>query len=303
MVPMLDGVVGRELQGLRGPQAVAVPPGVPAIDIGRDQVARLMRDAGIHGVLAAAQDGCSPPARTRERCRPPDLVERDFTADGSEPVVGHRPDLRPDVVRRWPTCASSSTCSPGRSSAGASRRTCGPTWSSTRSRWPAGHAARTSPGCVAHSDAGSQFTSMRFTERLAEIGARPSIGSVADSYDNALAETINGLLQDRAASAGPTAPPGTTSTSVELATLGWVHWHNPNASTATRRRPPAEFEAAFYAAQQADPDRGWKPIARASIKPRAIQPTGALPTAPMSRSCRGSTTTPVTPCRSPPTSP
>jgi len=50
-------------------------------------------------------------------------------------------------------------------------------------------------GLVAHSDAESQFTSVRFTERLAEIGARPSIGTVADSYDNALAETTNGLYK------------------------------------------------------------------------------------------------------------
>jgi transposase InsO family protein len=50
-------------------------------------------------------------------------------------------------------------------------------------------------GLVAHSDAGSQYTSVRFTERLDEIGARPSIGTVADSYDNALSETVNGLYK------------------------------------------------------------------------------------------------------------
>jgi putative transposase len=55
--------------------------------------------------------------------------------------------------------------------------------------------ARRLVGLVAHSDAGSQFTSLRFTERLDEIGARPSIGTVADSYDNALAETTNGLYK------------------------------------------------------------------------------------------------------------
>src|SRR5665811_1140171 len=50
-------------------------------------------------------------------------------------------------------------------------------------------------GLVAHSDAGSQFTSIRYGERLAELGATPSIGSVGDSYDNALAETVNGLYK------------------------------------------------------------------------------------------------------------
>jgi putative transposase len=55
--------------------------------------------------------------------------------------------------------------------------------------------ARRLGGLVTHSDAGSQFTSVRFTERLDKIGARPSIGTVADSYDNALAETTNGLYK------------------------------------------------------------------------------------------------------------
>jgi putative transposase len=60
-------------------------------------------------------------------------------------------------------------------------------------------------GLVAHADAGSQFTSVRFTERLDEIGARPSIGTVADSFDNALAETTNGLYKTECVR-GPDAP-------------------------------------------------------------------------------------------------
>ena len=60
-------------------------------------------------------------------------------------------------------------------------------------------------GLVTHADAGSQFTSVRFTERLDEIGARPSIGTVADSFDNALAETTNGLYKAECVR-GPDAP-------------------------------------------------------------------------------------------------
>jgi putative transposase len=107
-------------------------------------------------------------------------------------------------------------------------------------------------GLVAHSDAGSQFTSVRYGERLAELGAVPSVGSVADSYDNALAETVNGYYKSELIR-GPSQGPWRTVDDVELATLGWVHWHN------TRRLhghcddvPPAEHEAAFYAAKQPD---------------------------------------------------
>jgi putative transposase len=106
-------------------------------------------------------------------------------------------------------------------------------------------------GLVAHSDAGSQFTSIRWTERVVEIGASPSIGSVGDSYDNALAETVNGYYKAELIY-GPEQGPWKTVDEVELATLAWVHWRN------TQRLhgycgdvPPAEFEAA-YAARNTD---------------------------------------------------
>ena len=97
-----------------------------------------------------------------------------------------------------------------------------------------------------------KFTSVRYGERLAELGAVPSIGTVGDSFDNALAETVNGYYKTELIR-GPSQGPWRTVDDVELATLGWVHWHN------TRRLhgylddvPPAEFEAAFYAAQHPD---------------------------------------------------
>jgi len=107
-------------------------------------------------------------------------------------------------------------------------------------------------GLVTHSDAGSQFTSVRFTERLEEIGARPSIGTVADSYDNALAETVNGLYKTECVY-GPDATGWDDVDEVELATLSWVHWFNHDRlHSHCDDVPPAEFEAAFYAAQQTD---------------------------------------------------
>ena len=66
---------------------------------------------------------------------------------------------------------------------------------------------------------------MRFGERLAELGAVPSIGTVGDSYDNALAETVNGYYKTEQIR-GPQQGPRRTVDDVELATLGWVHWHN-----------------------------------------------------------------------------
>ncbi len=114
--------------------------------------------------------------------------------------------------------------------------------------------ARRFVGLIAHADAGSQFTSVRFTERLDEIGARPSIGTVADSYDNALAETTNGLYKAECVR-GPDAPTVWEDVDeLELATLSWVHWFNHDRLHGhCGHVPPAEFEAAFYAADQTDP--------------------------------------------------
>ena len=94
---------------------------------------------------------------------------------------------------------------------------------------------------------------MRFTERLEEIGARPSIGTVADSYDNALAETTNGLYKAECVY-GPDTAGWEDVDHLELATLSWVHWFNHDRlHSHCGDIPPAEFETAFYAAQQTNP--------------------------------------------------
>ena len=104
------------------------------------------------------------------------------------------------------------------------------------------------PGLRCHSDAGAQFTSIRYGERLQEIGAVPSIGSVGDSFDNALAETVNGYYKAELVR-GPDHPgPWKTVEELELATLGWVHWHNQERLHGfIGDVPPAEFEETFYA--------------------------------------------------------
>ena len=78
-------------------------------------------------------------------------------------------------------------------------------------------------GLIHHSDRGSQYVSIRYTERLAEAGIEPSVGSRGDSYDNALAETINGLYKTELIHKRG---PWKNRESVELATLNWVSWFN-----------------------------------------------------------------------------
>ena len=214
------------------------------IEIGRDQTARLMREAGIQGVLRSKR------VRTTRRDegagRHPDLVGRQFTA--TEPNQLWVTDLT--FVATWAGVAyvcfivdAFSRMIVGWRVAG-HMRTPMVLDAIEMARWNRGlhH-----PGLRCHSDAGSQFTSIRYGERLAEIGATPSIGTVGDSYDNALAETVNGARQG----------PWKTIEEVELATLGWVHWHNTQRLHGyLDDLPPVEFEqlhATPTALQDRDP--------------------------------------------------
>ena len=106
-------------------------------------------------------------------------------------------------------------------------------------RQPAG-----SESLVHHSDRGSQYVSIRYTERLAEAGIEPSVGSRGDSYDNALAETINGLYK---AEVIHRRGPWKSRESVELATLEWVSWFNhQRLMEPLGYIPPVEAEANYY---------------------------------------------------------
>jgi len=222
-------------------------------DIGRDQVARLMRQMQIEGISRRRRKVFTT-ITDPDAVRAPDLVNRNFTAD------------RPDAL--WVTDLTYVPTRTGMAYVcfivdAFSRRIVG--WRvaahmrtdivldalemARRSR-----GRRRLVGLVAHADAGSQFTSVRFTERLDEIGARPSIGTVADSFDNALAETTNGLYKTECVR-GPDAPTLWDDVDqLELETLSWVHWFNEHRLHGhCGDVPPAEFEAAFYAAQQTDP--------------------------------------------------
>jgi putative transposase len=217
-------------------------------DIGRDQVARLMRELGIEGARRGRKTRTT---RADEKAnRPPDLVERQFTADRPNQLwvtdltyvptwagmvyVSFITDVFSRMIVGWRVASN--------------MRTDMVLDSLEMARWSRGTRL---DGLICHSDAGSQYTSIRYTERLDEIGATPSVGTVADSYDNALAETINGLYKTEVIRRRG---PWRDVDAVELATLAWVHWFNTERlHSALGDLPPTEFEAAFYAAQQATP--------------------------------------------------
>jgi putative transposase len=217
-------------------------------NVGRDQVARLMRAEGIEGARRTKR------VRTTRRedkvPRHPDLVKRNFTALGPNQLWVTNLTFVPTLAGIAYVCFILDAFSPmivGWRVAG-HRRTEMVLDAIEMARWSRGIQLE---GLRCHSDAGSQFTSLRYGERLAEIGAVPSIGTVGDSFDNALAETVNGY--DKAELIrGPARPgPWRTIEDVELATLGWVHWHNHQRLHGyLGDLPPIEFKGRFYATQK-----------------------------------------------------
>lgn len=213
-------------------------------DIGRDQVARLMKKAGIEGVprRRKVRTTRSDPGAERH----PDLVDRQFTVDAPNRLW--TVDLT--YVATWAGVAYVCFITDA-----FSRRIVGWRVAShmrasmvldalEMARWSRGTHLE---GLVAHSDAGSQFTSVRWGERLVELGAQPSIGSVGDSYDNALAEAVNNLYKTEVIY-GPDQGPWRSVEDVELATLGWVSWFNHHRlHSKLGDIPPVEYEEAHYA--------------------------------------------------------
>ncbi len=111
---------------------------------------------------------------------------------------------------------------------------------------------------VCHSDAGGQYVSIAYTDRLEEIGAAPSIGTIGDSYDNALAETTIGLfkteLHRNPAALATNGGPWRGLDDLEIATCGWVAWFNDERLHGELHDyTPAEIEAAYHAHPPAEP--------------------------------------------------
>jgi putative transposase len=217
-------------------------------DVGRDQVARLMRDQGIRGASRSKKRFTtkSDPAALRA----PDLVNRNFTAS------------RPDAL--W--VADFTYCSTWSGIVYVafvidvfSRRLVG--WKAARTMttplvldalnmaaWSRRHSDLA--GVTCHSDAGSQYTSIAYTERLDDIGAAPSIGTIGDSYDNAMAESVMGLfkteLHRNPAALAQNGGPWKGLDDLEIAICAWVSWFNEERlHSELGDLTPGEFEADY----------------------------------------------------------
>jgi transposase InsO family protein len=213
--------------------------------VARCTVERLMAQMGLQGVVRGRAFKRTTIADESAQ-RPADLVRRDFTAD--RPNQLWVADLT--YVATWAGFVYVAFVVDA-----FSRRIVG--WrvsSSLRSDLALDaleQALHARPGIdqlIHHSDRGVQYVSIRYTERLAEAGIEPSVGSVGDAYDNALAETINGLYKAEVIWKNG---PWRNLEEVEFATLEWVAWFNHRRLLSSIGDvPPAEFEAMYYEAQE-----------------------------------------------------
>ena len=215
------------------------------IVVGRDRVGRLMADLGLSGVRRGKFKRTT--ITDAAGSRPADLVERRFSA--AAPNRLWLADIT--YVSTW-----SGFCYAAFITDAFSRAIVGWRVSKTlradlaldaleQAIWARSHADPAAlKSLIHHSDRGVQYLSIRYTERLAEQGAVTSVGSRGDSFDNALAETVNGLYK---AELIYRQGPWKTVEHVELATARWVAWWNhQRLHSACGNIPPAEFEAAYY---------------------------------------------------------
>ena len=212
-----------------------------AVDVARCTVERLMKTLGIYGVRRGKKIVTTIPAVIEDR--PRDAVNRDFNVD--KPNALWVADLT--YVASWRGFVYVAFVIDA-----FARRIVG---------WRVSNSLRTDialdaleqalydrqveqEGLIHHSDRGVQYVSIRYTERLGEVGITPSVGSVGDSYDNALAETIIGLYKtELIRQQGP----WKNIEDVEFATLSWVDWFNNKRLLAPIGDiPPAEKEEAYY---------------------------------------------------------
>ncbi len=215
------------------------------VQVARCSVERLMREMGLQGVVRGRTFKTT--VADDAAFRPPDLVQRDFSAE--RPNQLWVADLT--YVATWAGFVYVAFVTDV-----FSRRIVG--WrvsSSLRSDLAldaleqALHARPDLEQLIHHSDRGVQYVSIRYTDRLADAGIEPSVGSVGDSYDNALAETIFGLYKTEVIRKRA---PWRNLEEVEFATLEWVDWFNyRRLFEPIGNIPPVEFEQLYYQRQKA----------------------------------------------------
>ena len=220
--------------------------GVEGVHVARCTVERLMRSVGLHGVRRGRTVRTTRP--DTNAARPADLVDRDFTASAPNALWV----LDFTYVATWAGFAYTAFAIDvfSRMIVGwrvvATMKTELPLDALEMALWHRGRAGHTVDGLVHHSDAGTQYTSIRYSDRLLEAGVRASVGSVGDSYDT-LAESVNALYK---AELVHWEGPWKGADDLELATLGWVDWFNhTRLHSSLDYRPPAEVEADHYATQ------------------------------------------------------
>jgi putative transposase len=215
--------------------------------VGRDQVARLMRGLGLAGAVRGKVKRTTISSELSPR--PADLVERVFSAPAPNRLwladITYVSTWSGFVYTAFVIDAFSRAIVGWRVSA--SLRAELALDALEMAIWS--RRAADLGGLVHHSDRGVQYLAIRYTERLADEGAVTSVGTRGDSYDNALAETVNGLYKTELIRAQG---PWRTADQVELATAAWVAWWNvERLHGACGDIPPAEFEAAYHHRLQA----------------------------------------------------
>ncbi|MCX4741893.1 IS3 family transposase [Streptomyces antibioticus] len=217
--------------------------------VARCTVERLMAELGLEGVIRGRRRRTTIPEPSAPR--PPDLVDRDFTA--SRPDQLWVADMT--YVRTWSGWAYVAFVLDVYSrmivgwQVANHMRTELPLDALEMALWR--RRIKKDSGLIHHSDRGSQYVSIRYTDRLAGIGASASVGSVADSYDNAMAEALNGTFK---AELIEMQGPWKDVDQVERAIFQWITWYNEERlHSALGYVPPAEYEEAFWRSQEQTP--------------------------------------------------
>ncbi|GAB4100827.1 IS3 family transposase [Sinomonas halotolerans] len=236
-----DRRLGRGLSGARKVWRLLHREGIP---VARCTVERLMRQQGLRGVRRGRQFVTTRPDDIATRA--PDHVKREFHAERPNElwVVDFT------YVPTWSGMAFTAFVTDVFSRRIVGWRTMDrmptdlPLDALEMALWVRDRAGEDVTGVIQHSDAGSQYTALRYTERLAQVGAVASIGTVGDSYDNALAETVVGLYKAECVKIDG---PFRSADDLELATLSWVHWFNENRlHSSIGYLTPTEKENQYY---------------------------------------------------------